>query len=98
MQTQAGHHQDKRFQDLYISSAQTKNKSSVSPEQMKKADGRSEKTMIFVLLDCPAGIEQGFQNAIAGADKAIVVTTPGNHRGDKDHQAWRPPVSGSTSL
>mgnify|MGYP000517896613 FL=1 len=32
--------------------------------------------MIFVLLDCPAGIEQGFQNAIAGADKAIVVTTP----------------------
>ena len=30
----------------------------------------------FILLDCPAGIEQGFQNAIAGADRAIVVTTP----------------------
>ena len=30
----------------------------------------------YVLLDCPAGIEQGFRNAIAGADKAIVVTTP----------------------
>ena len=30
----------------------------------------------FVLLDCPAGIEQGFRNAIAGADKALVVTTP----------------------
>ena len=30
----------------------------------------------YVLLDCPAGIEQGFKNAIAGADKAIVVTTP----------------------
>ena len=30
----------------------------------------------FVLLDCPAGIEQGFQNAIAGAEHAVVVTTP----------------------
>lgn len=30
----------------------------------------------YVLLDCPAGIEQGFQNAIAGADRAFVVTTP----------------------
>ena len=30
----------------------------------------------FILLDCPAGIEQGFQNAIAGADRSIVVTTP----------------------
>lgn len=30
----------------------------------------------FVLLDCPAGIEQGFANAVAGANKAIVVTTP----------------------
>jgi septum site-determining protein MinD len=30
----------------------------------------------YVLIDCPAGIEQGFKNAIAGADRAIVVTTP----------------------
>jgi septum site-determining protein MinD len=30
----------------------------------------------FVLIDCPAGIEQGFRNAVAGADEAIVVTTP----------------------
>ena len=30
----------------------------------------------YILLDCPAGIEQGFKNAIAGADSAIVVTTP----------------------
>ena len=29
-----------------------------------------------VILDCPAGIEQGFQNAIAGADRALIVTTP----------------------
>src|SRR5699024_4895207 len=30
----------------------------------------------YIIIDCPAGIEQGFQNALAGADKAIVVTTP----------------------
>jgi len=30
----------------------------------------------YILIDCPAGIEQGFKNAIAGADRAIVVTTP----------------------
>ena len=30
----------------------------------------------YILLDCPAGIEQGFYNAIAGADRALVVTTP----------------------
>ena len=67
---------DKRFQDLYLlPSAQTKDKSSVSPEQMKKLTEDLREDYDFVLLDCPAGIEQGFQNAIAGADKAIVVTT-----------------------
>ena len=30
----------------------------------------------FVMVDCPAGIEQGFQNAIAGANEAIIITTP----------------------
>jgi septum site-determining protein MinD len=28
------------------------------------------------LIDCPAGIEGGFRNALAGASEAIVVTTP----------------------
>ena len=61
---------DKRFQDLYLlPSAQTKDKSSVSPEQMKKLTEDLREDYDFVLLDCPAGIEQGFQ-------KAIVVTTP----------------------
>ena len=43
---------------------------------MIKLTERSERTVDYILLDCPAGIEQGFQNAIAGADRAIVVTTP----------------------
>ena len=68
---------DKRFPELYLlPSAQTKDKTSVSPEQMKKLIDDIRDDFDFILLDCPAGIEQGFQNAIAGADCAIVVTTP----------------------
>ena len=68
---------DKRFPELYLlPSAQTKDKTSFSPEQMKKLIDDIRDDFDFILLDCPAGIEQGFQNAIAGADRAIVVTTP----------------------
>ena len=68
---------DKRFDDLYLlPSAQTRDKTSVSPEQMKKLVDDLRNDFDFILLDCPAGIEQGFQNAIAGADRALVVTTP----------------------
>ncbi|HBA63029.1 MAG TPA: septum site-determining protein MinD [Lachnospiraceae bacterium] len=68
---------DKRYENLYLlPSAQTKDKSAVSPEQMRKLTSELRDEYDYVLLDCPAGIEQGFQNAIAGADRAIVVTTP----------------------
>lgn len=68
---------DKRYPELYLlPSAQTKDKTSVSPEQMKKLVEDIREECDFILLDCPAGIEQGFQNAIAGADRSIVVTTP----------------------
>lgn len=68
---------DKRYEGLYLlPSAQTKDKSAISPEQMKKLTAELKDEFDYVLLDCPAGIEQGFQNAVAGADKAIVVTTP----------------------
>ncbi len=68
---------DSRYEMLYLlPSAQTKDKSAISPGQMKKLTAELREEFDYVLLDCPAGIEQGFQNAIAGADKAIVVTTP----------------------
>lgn len=68
---------DKRFTNLYLlPSAQTKDKSAVSPEQMRKLTEELAEEYDYVILDCPAGIEQGFQNAIAGANKAIIVTTP----------------------
>lgn len=68
---------DKDNENLYlIAAAQQRDKSSVTPEQMKKLTEELKQEYDYIIVDCPAGIEQGFQNAIAGADKAIVVTTP----------------------
>lgn len=68
---------DKRFEGLYLlPAAQTKDKTAVKPEQMKEICLQLSEEFDYVIIDCPAGIEQGFKNAIAGAEKSIVVTTP----------------------
>lgn len=68
---------DKKNPGLYLMpSAQTKDKSAVTPSQMIKVIEHLKEQFDYIILDCPAGIEQGFQNAIAGADRALVVTTP----------------------
>ncbi|OES44242.1 septum site-determining protein MinD [Domibacillus iocasae] len=69
---------DKRFNDLLylLPAAQTTDKSAVTPEQMKKLIDELKQDYDYILIDCPAGIEQGYKNAVAGADRAIVVTTP----------------------
>jgi len=68
---------DKRFEGLYLlPAAQTKDKTAVSPDQMKALVSELKEEFDYVLIDSPAGIEQGFKNAVAGADRAIIVTTP----------------------
>ena len=68
---------DKRYDNLYLlPSAQTRDKTSVTPEPMKALTTELRQEFDYIILDCPAGIEQGFKNAIAGADRALVVTTP----------------------
>ncbi|HZZ64164.1 MAG TPA: septum site-determining protein MinD [Candidatus Baltobacteraceae bacterium] len=68
---------DKRFEALSIlPAAQTRDKDSVSEDQMKRLVDDLADMADFVLIDCPAGIEGGFRNAVAGASEAIVVTTP----------------------
>ena len=68
---------DKKYPDLrLLPSAQTRDKTAVSPEQMQELIDELRKSYDYILLDCPAGIEQGFKNAIAGADRALVVTNP----------------------
>ncbi|MPM91178.1 Septum site-determining protein MinD [bioreactor metagenome] len=68
---------DKRFENLYLlPAAQTRDKNAVTVEQMSELCDKLRESFDFILIDCPAGIEQGFKNAIAGADRAIVVTNP----------------------
>jgi len=68
---------DKRYEGLYLlPSSQIKDKTSVSPEEIKQLCNVLRKQFDYILIDCPAGIEQGFKNAIAGADKSIIVSTP----------------------
>ncbi len=68
---------DKRFPGLYmLPAAQTRNKDEITPEQVKEICESLKPDFDFIFIDCPAGIEQGFRNAIGAADKAIVVTNP----------------------
>ncbi len=68
---------DKRYPGLFLMpSAQTRDKTAVTPGQMIKMISFLRDQFDYIILDCPAGIEQGFQNAIAAADHAIIVTTP----------------------
>ena len=68
---------DKRFDHLYLLAAsQTKDKSALTPDSVRKVVTQLKEQFDFVLIDCPAGIELGFKIAVAGAEKAIVVTNP----------------------
>jgi septum site-determining protein MinD len=68
---------DRRIDNLFLlPSSQTDEKDAVTPEQIREIVESLKATHDFVIIDCPAGIEQGFRNAIAGADEAIVVATP----------------------
>jgi septum site-determining protein MinD len=68
---------DKRVEGLFLlPTAQTRTKDAVSEEQMRTLCGTLSENHDYVLIDCPAGIESGFRNASAGADRAIVIATP----------------------
>jgi septum site-determining protein MinD len=68
---------DKRQEGVVLlPAAQSRTKEAVNPDQMKKLLGALTQKYEYILVDCPAGIEMGFQNAIAAAKEALVVTTP----------------------
>lgn len=68
---------DKRFENLYLlPAAQTKDKTAVNEDQMRDLCAKLKDEFDYIIIDCPAGIEHGFKSAIAGAEQAIVVTTP----------------------
>ncbi len=68
---------DKRLSELYLlPAAQTRDKTAVNPAQMVEVCNQLRPDFDFVLIDSPAGIEQGFQNAVAPSDEVVIVTTP----------------------
>jgi len=68
---------DKRLSELYLlPAAQTRDKTAVSPEQMVELCDQLRPDFDFILIDSPAGIERGYRNAVAPADRVVIVTTP----------------------
>lgn len=68
---------DRRIENLFlIPASQSDNKDVLSPQDMIRLGKKLRKEFDFILMDCPAGIERGFENAVAAADEAVVVCTP----------------------
>jgi septum site-determining protein MinD len=68
---------DKKLSGLFlIPAAQTRDKNAVSASDMKRLVNDLRSECDYVLIDSPAGIERGFKNAIAPADRVIVITNP----------------------
>jgi septum site-determining protein MinD len=68
---------DRRIENLFlIPASQSDNKDALTPQDMIRVSKELRKIFDFVLMDCPAGIERGFENAVAAADEAVVVCTP----------------------
>jgi septum site-determining protein MinD len=68
---------DRRIENLYlIPASQSDNKDVLKPSQVVAFSKKLRKEFDFILMDCPAGIERGFENAVAAADEALVVCTP----------------------
>lgn len=68
---------DKRQPDFYLlPAAQTRDKNAVNSVQMEQLCRQLRQEFDYVLIDSPAGIEQGFRNAIVGADEIVIVANP----------------------
>lgn len=68
---------DKRFSNLcLLPTAQTRDKDDVDTRKMYELINKLKEDFDYVIIDCPAGIEKGFENAIAAADRAIIVVNP----------------------
>lgn len=68
---------DKKFNNLFLlPTAQTRDKNAISTEDMLKLINELKEDFDYIIIDCPAGIEQGFENSVVGADRAIIVVNP----------------------
>lgn len=68
---------DRRIENLYlIPASQSDNKGVLTPQEMVKFSSILREEFDYVLMDCPAGIERGFENSVAAVDEAVVICTP----------------------
>jgi len=69
---------DKKFPNnlCMLPTAQTRDKNDISKQDMEKVVGELRSYFDFIIIDCPAGIEQGFENAVVAADRALVIVNP----------------------
>lgn len=68
---------DRRFQELYLMSApQNKEKAEITPLHMKVLCNKLKRNFDFIIIDAPAGIDDGLTIAGAGADSAVIITVP----------------------
>lgn len=68
---------DKRQPGLaLLPAAQKRTKELVTPEQIKPLLNDLAQKYQYVLIDSPAGIDAGFETAIAAATEALVIATP----------------------
>ncbi|MCP4746902.1 MAG: septum site-determining protein MinD [Desulfobacteraceae bacterium] len=68
---------DRRISNLFlIPASQSDNKDVLTPDDMIRVSKELRESFDYILMDCPAGIERGFENAVAAADEAVVVCTP----------------------
>ena len=67
----------KKSDNLYfLAASQTKDKSVLNKERVKKLIDELKKEFDYIIIDAPAGIESGFEHAIYFADAVIVVVNP----------------------
>jgi len=68
---------DRRIDNLFlIPASQSDNKDILSSAEIMRLGKSLKQEFNFILMDCPAGIEKGFENAVVSADEAIVICTP----------------------
>lgn len=68
--------QHPRFKNLYVLSCNHSTQNRVTPQSAKLVIETLSTQFDYILIDCPAGIEEGFHRAVAAAEEALVVTTP----------------------
>lgn len=68
---------DRKIDNLFlIPASQSDNKDVLTPEGMVRFSKKLREEFDYTLMDCPAGIERGFENSVAAADEAVVICTP----------------------